>query len=141
MKILKKFLFFIIRVVFRGEGEEEAVLCTKDKTFIVKQAQISNSLLIVAPEDDKENGIEEDLDEEKLIVIDNISTYLELQPSIPKTEKLFFLLNKNPYSYDSESMDNGSKQVYYFIIFFCDYYYLIPINNYSFIFSSIQKKI
>lgn len=47
-----KFLFdtkmnFWNRVVFRGSREDKAVLCTDDKTFEVKEAETSNSLLLL----------------------------------------------------------------------------------------------
>lgn len=40
------FLFF--RVVFRGGNDDKVVLCTDNETFEVKEAETSNSLLIVS---------------------------------------------------------------------------------------------
>lgn len=40
-------IYFWNRVVFRGSREDKAVLCTDDKTFEVKEAETSNSLLLL----------------------------------------------------------------------------------------------
>ena len=36
-------------IEFKGEPDEEAVLCTKTKTFVVKRVETSNTLLLCAP--------------------------------------------------------------------------------------------
>lgn len=40
------YLFLPSRVVIRGDPNEEAVLCTEDKTFELRSADTSNALLI-----------------------------------------------------------------------------------------------
>jgi sister chromatid cohesion protein DCC1 len=35
------------RVVFKGEQNESAVLCTENKTYDVKEAETSNSILLL----------------------------------------------------------------------------------------------
>jgi len=39
--------FFICRLVFRGEPNDSAVLCTEDATYEVKDTETSNSLLVL----------------------------------------------------------------------------------------------
>lgn len=47
MSVFDTKICFCNRVVFRGAREDKAVLCTDDKTFEVKEAETSNSLLLI----------------------------------------------------------------------------------------------
>lgn len=53
--------WLIFRVVFRGGQSDKAVLCTEENTFEVKEAETSNSLLLL-PElklaEDCQNAVE-----------------------------------------------------------------------------------
>ena len=40
-------LIYARRLIFRGSDNEKAVLCSDDKTYEVKEAETSNSLLLV----------------------------------------------------------------------------------------------
>ena len=54
-------------IEFKGEPEEEAVLCTKNKTFVVKRVDTSNTLLLCAPPGKFDDGtIERDADGKKI---------------------------------------------------------------------------
>lgn len=51
MEMLLKWVLILLfdskyRIVFRGDANEHAVLCTEDSTFEIKEAETSNSLLI-----------------------------------------------------------------------------------------------
>lgn len=41
-------MFLVFRVVFRGGNDDKVVICTDNETFEVKEAETSNSLLIVS---------------------------------------------------------------------------------------------
>jgi len=100
------------RVWIRGEKEEEAAICTKNKTYVVRAADISNTLLLVGnresvPKDEGEQveNCPMDADEPEntqktlpLFIKDSISSYLELSLVPAKMDKVRFLLAKNPYS-------------------------------------------
>ena len=45
--LLTCYFLYCIRLVIRGDKDEMAVLCTKDKTYDIKEAEISNSMLII----------------------------------------------------------------------------------------------
>lgn len=47
--VLVSFFFFlyICSVVFKGDPSESAVLCTNTKTYDVKEAETSNSILLI----------------------------------------------------------------------------------------------
>ncbi|XP_061175784.1 sister chromatid cohesion protein DCC1-like [Saccostrea echinata] len=87
------------RVVIRGNSEDMAVLCTKTATFEMKEAEISNSMLIVPQLD-----IGQDLDDSgpQIIKVSKVTSvmnnYYELRPCKPKVSKLKKLLEENMYS-------------------------------------------
>lgn len=90
------------RVVVRGDRSEEAVLCTGNRTYEVKMADTSNTLLIVpdltVPSDpDFQCSDEGTVLHRSREVSACLSAYLELRPCPPKTSKLKQLLSQCPY--------------------------------------------
>ncbi|XP_062595817.1 sister chromatid cohesion protein DCC1-like [Saccostrea cucullata] len=87
------------RVVIRGNSEDMAVLCTKTATYEIKEAEISNSMLIVP-----QLHIGPDLDDSgpqrlKVSKVTSVmNNYYELRPCKPKVSKLKKLLEENMYS-------------------------------------------
>ncbi|XP_008185811.1 sister chromatid cohesion protein DCC1 [Acyrthosiphon pisum] len=83
-------------VVFKGDHKESAVLCTKTKTYDVKEAETSNSILLL-PEltfpDEEFNNME--LTSRKVVGI--FHTYLEVKPCKPRLTKLRHLLKNCSY--------------------------------------------
>jgi len=87
-------------VVIKGEPNEDAVLCTSDKTYLIRSAVVlSNSILVVTPSpvaasgtnNDQQNGSSGvDID---MAIRDTLHDVLELQPSAPKLTKLNGLMN------------------------------------------------
>ncbi|KAL5006003.1 hypothetical protein ScPMuIL_017161 [Solemya velum] len=86
-------------LVIRGDKDEMAVLCTNEKTYEVKEAEISNDLLITP-----EVLIGKDLDSEGdpcqtfSQVLSVLHTYYELRECKPRIHKLKSLLEENHYS-------------------------------------------
>ncbi|XP_025111078.1 sister chromatid cohesion protein DCC1-like isoform X1 [Pomacea canaliculata] len=87
------------RVVLRGDKDDTAVLCTKNKTFDLKEAELSNSMLLL------ENlSYGPDLPDEgpqeihHLQVSAVLHKYFELRIIKPRLQKLKHLLDENQYS-------------------------------------------
>lgn len=82
----------------KGDDEENAVLCTENKTYDLLECETSNSLLLV-----KGLQFNEDLKNETHRHISDVSTigvfykYLSPIPGKPKLKKLKHLLNKSAY--------------------------------------------
>ncbi|XP_034242645.1 sister chromatid cohesion protein DCC1 isoform X2 [Thrips palmi] len=103
-------------LVFRGDKNESAVMCTKNRTFDVKVAEISNALALV-PEilwggDTKSNSSHEERTLSNKCVAKIFYEYLEVRPCGPRLQKLRSLLDKGQYSgpeYESEVQDSGVK--------------------------------
>lgn len=86
-------------LVIRGEKNNSAIMCTDDKTFELKEAEMSNSLLVIP-----DCVFGSDISAEGcpklsgLKVVSSLQTYYEMRPVRPKLEKLKLLLEKNQYS-------------------------------------------
>lgn len=83
-------------IEFKGEPDEEAVLCTRDKTFVVKRVDTSNTLLLCAPPGALDDGtIERDERGRKIAKTHaQVSSHLDLTEIAPRLEKLKMLLEK-----------------------------------------------
>lgn len=101
-------------LAFRGDKNDSAVMCTKNKTFEVKTAEISNSLALV-PEilwsQDTNDSIEDrSLTEKNVVKV--FYEYLEVRPCGPRLQKLRSLLEKGQYSgpeYEDDIKESGVK--------------------------------
>lgn len=98
------------RLVFRGDEDAPAVICTSDRTFEVREADISNSLLLVpglllsseAGADRQEIRPSE--------VRQTFHSYLELRRCPPRLRKLLELLRQNPYRGPEHDHYNGDSE-------------------------------
>ena len=106
------------RVNIKGGRNDEAVLCTADKTFVLRLAESSNVMLL-APNtaqkrkhrSDEGNEAEADAtrEDEALEVKATVSAHFEIIRCAPKTGVLSALLSERPYlgAGDSESATLG----------------------------------
>lgn len=82
------------RLMLKGEGAENVVLCSRTKTYDVKLAETSNTLLLLPAESDcdKENGTT------TRSILGSCTSYYELKNAKPNTASLNTLLMKCPYA-------------------------------------------
>ena len=103
-------------IEFKGEPEEEAVLCTKNKTFVVKRVDTSNTLLLCAPPGKFDDGtIERDADGKKIAKTHaQVSSHLDLTEIAPRLEKLKMFLEKKfmitKSSVEEEELEEDGKE-------------------------------
>lgn len=102
-------------LVLRGGKDESAVLCTQNKTFDIKEAETSNSMLLLpgiswAQDSDIDT---EDRVLDKRQVLGVFYKYFELYPSKPKLKTLYQLLKEAPYR-GPELEDEVEGQLYTF---------------------------
>ncbi|KAK9511157.1 hypothetical protein O3M35_005770 [Rhynocoris fuscipes] len=87
------------RVMFKGEPNDSVVLCTKDKTYEVKEAETSNSLLLIPGmkfvEDVPATKSERQLEFKEIVGI--FHDYYEIKKIKPRLSRLRTLLNRKPY--------------------------------------------
>jgi hypothetical protein len=85
-------------------------LCTASKTFVAKEADVSNTMLLAVPQRLKQQQQDDDEDlmdvhsseeshkeEGRMLITDSFSSFLELTVISPKLEKILFLLSKTKY--------------------------------------------
>ncbi|XP_043696282.1 sister chromatid cohesion protein DCC1 [Telopea speciosissima] len=87
------------RVTFRGQPDEEAVICTSSKTYAVKFVGNSNTVFLIPPTNSSIlNG---NSDNEKETVVGSVLKVapgnMELVEVAPKLDKLKSLLKESPY--------------------------------------------
>ncbi|KAH7987045.1 hypothetical protein HPB52_024552 [Rhipicephalus sanguineus] len=89
------------RLVFRGEEDCPAVVCTGDRTFEVREADISNSLLLVPTlrlsSEVVGNAPDSTPEARPSQVLHTFHSYLELRQCFPRLKKLLELLRQTPY--------------------------------------------
>ncbi|XP_035133372.3 sister chromatid cohesion protein DCC1 isoform X2 [Callithrix jacchus] len=87
------------RLVIRGDKDEQAVLCSKDKTYDLKIADTSNMLLFIpgckTPDQLKKEEAHCNIIHTEIFGFSN--NYWELRRCRPKLKKLKKLLMENPY--------------------------------------------
>jgi sister chromatid cohesion protein DCC1 len=108
--------FFCCSVHIKGEPDEEAVLCTSQKTFAVKFVGSSNTMFIMAPdfsEDSQGCGGSEVKNSTGARALISFAApgYMELVETAPRLETLKMLLSRNKY--DQVSFERISR---YFVL-------------------------
>ncbi|XP_058790089.1 sister chromatid cohesion protein DCC1 [Phymastichus coffea] len=87
-------------ISFRGEPEEEAVLCTSNRTYEVKEAETSNTCLLVPKLKLKDEVFVEGLTEkivEEVEVVGAFKSYLEVRECSPRLSKLQLILEPSSF--------------------------------------------
>uniref|UniRef100_A0A8I5R6D5 Sister chromatid cohesion protein DCC1 n=1 Tax=Papio anubis TaxID=9555 RepID=A0A8I5R6D5_PAPAN len=105
---------FCYSLVIRGDKDEQAVLCSKDKTYDLKIADTSNMLLFIpgckTPDQLKKEDSHCNIIHTEIFGFSN--NYWELRRCRPKLKKLKKLLMENPYEgpdSQKEKDSNSSK--------------------------------
>lgn len=103
--VTQYYSFFFSRVTIRGQVDEDAVLCTQSKTYVMKFVGTSNSVFLVPPSDHSavsENSNDssgKDHNQQPIASVLKVAPgNLELVEIAPRLNKLKLLLSKNPYS-------------------------------------------
>ncbi|KAF8621562.1 hypothetical protein AX15_007590 [Amanita polypyramis BW_CC] len=84
----------------KGQPNEDAVLCTRERTYTIRSVVLSNTILVVSP---SENG------GTSLDIRDQVGDILELVPCVPRLHKLDLLLRGRTYDETHAGMDVDSQ--------------------------------
>ena len=87
------------RLTIKGQSNEDAVLCTADKTFSMRSIGLSNTVLVVTPVPDV---CASDFAEDALIIRDQLNEIIELVPAVPKLHKLAAVIRDRQYGEGQE---------------------------------------
>ncbi|XP_071509670.1 sister chromatid cohesion protein DCC1-like [Diadema antillarum] len=86
------------RLVIRGNKTDHAVLCTDGKTYDLKVAETSNTLLLLEDCFTKDGLPEGENRIHQKLVTGVMHSYLEVRPLRPRLKKLQMLLQENPFA-------------------------------------------
>ncbi|OZJ04854.1 hypothetical protein BZG36_02597 [Bifiguratus adelaidae] len=76
-------------VVIKGNPHDEAVMCTANATYAVREVQLSNSLLVC----DTDSAIQD-----RWLVTSTLTSHLEVSACPPRLERLQYILKQSQYS-------------------------------------------
>ncbi|KAG6821634.1 hypothetical protein H0H93_000143 [Arthromyces matolae] len=91
----------------KGQAADDAVLCTANKTYIVRSVTLSNSILVVTSPPDASSI---DFADDAVVIRDQITEILELTPAVPKLHTLSSLLRGKEYDGDQDDDDMYSGE-------------------------------
>jgi len=90
-------------LTIKGHPDEDAVLCTADKTYALRSVVLSNSILVAtAPSSCERHDV---------VIRDQLSEIVELTLSIPKLHKLSGMLKGMEYDETEEQSDGDERPV------------------------------
>jgi hypothetical protein len=84
-------------LTIKGGPEDNAVLCTSNKTYNIRSVTLSNSVLVVSPRPDVDDG-----GEDQVVIQDSLSELLELVPAVPKLYRMNVLLKGHEWEEGQE---------------------------------------
>ncbi|KAI7852430.1 sister chromatid cohesion protein Dcc1 [Circinella umbellata] len=90
-------------LVIKGLPEDEAVLCTHDQTFSLRQVNTSNSLLLARKELSNDSILH---------VIDDLSHTIEVIPCLARLTRIDDLLQPTKYAGEAVEHKNANKEQY-----------------------------
>ncbi len=92
-------------LMMKGVPEDDAVLCTSDKTYNIRSVALSNSVLVVSP------GPHIDGSEDQVVIQDSLNELLELVPAVPKLHRMNALLKEHEWEEGQEEEEDESFRV------------------------------
>jgi sister chromatid cohesion protein DCC1 len=89
-------------LAIKGGPEDDAVLCTSDRTYNIRSVALSNSVLVVSPCPDGE---------QQVVIQDGLNELLELVPAVPRLRRLNALLKEHQWEEGHEEEDEDFSTV------------------------------
>ncbi|KAF8482774.1 sister chromatid cohesion protein Dcc1 [Russula ochroleuca] len=95
-------------LMIKGGPEDDAVLCTSDKTYNIRSVTLSNSVLVVSPVPHIDGG------EDQVIIQDSLNELLELVPAVPKLHRMNVMLQEHEWEegYEEEDEDESLEGIF-----------------------------
>jgi sister chromatid cohesion protein DCC1 len=88
--------------VIKGGPEDDAVLCTSDKTYNIRSVILSNSVLLVSPSPRIDGS------ENQVVIQDSLNELLELVPAVPRLYRMNVLLKEHEWEEGHEEDEDES---------------------------------
>lgn len=98
-----------ISLTIKGKSEDDAVLCTRDRTWDLRAISVSNTFLIVTAQDSADASNDEDTTQ-SIYIQSELSQILEIVPAVAKVERLRALLRDSQYDERTEDDDSDEDE-------------------------------
>jgi len=101
-----------LRLTIKGDPEDDAVLCSAEKTYGMRSIGLSNTLLVVTPVPD---DFASQFADDAVVIRDQLKEIIELTPSVPKLHKLSRVRKDRQYdeSLEEDDEDDTVKRYTY----------------------------
>jgi sister chromatid cohesion protein DCC1 len=86
--------------MIKGGPEDDAVLCTLDRTYNIRSVTLSNSVLVVSPVPHIDGG------EDQVVIQDSLNELLELVPAVPKLHRMNVMLQEHEWEEGHEDEED-----------------------------------
>lgn len=100
------------RLAIKGGADNDAVLCTSDRTYNIRSVTLSNSVLVITPPPDADGN------SDRVVIQDSLSELLELVPTVPRLHRLNTLLKEHEWEEGHEEEDENFGAVGIFSLLF-----------------------
>lgn len=90
-----------LSLMIKGGPEDDAVLCTANKTYNIRSVTLSNAVLVVSPDVDGS--------EDQVVIQDSLNELLELVPTVPKLHRMNILLKEHVWEEGQEEEEDESS--------------------------------
>ncbi|KAI0000385.1 sister chromatid cohesion protein Dcc1 [Russula vinacea] len=87
-------------LMIKGGPEDDAVLCTSDRTYNIRSVTLSNSVLVVSPVPHIDGG------EDQVVIQDSLNELLELVPAVPKLHRMNVMLQEHEWEEGHEDEED-----------------------------------
>ncbi|KAI0305572.1 sister chromatid cohesion protein Dcc1 [Multifurca ochricompacta] len=90
-----------LNFAIKGGPDEDAVLCTSERTYNIRSVALSNSVLVMSPSPNPNRS------KDQVVIQDSLNELLELVPTIPKLHRFKALLKEYIWEEGQEEEDDN----------------------------------
>ncbi|KAH8994018.1 sister chromatid cohesion protein Dcc1 [Lactarius akahatsu] len=89
-----------LKLAIKGGTDDDAVLCTSERTYNIRSVVLSNSILVISPPDADGTG-------DQVVIQDSLNELLELVPTVPRLHRLNTLLKEHEWEEGHEEEEEN----------------------------------
>ncbi|KAH9056583.1 sister chromatid cohesion protein Dcc1 [Lactarius vividus] len=90
-----------LKLAIKGGVDDDAVLCTSERTYNIRSVVLSNSVLVISPPSDADGN------SDQVVIQDSLNELLELVPTVPRLHRLNTLLKEHVWEEGHEEEDEN----------------------------------
>ncbi|KAI9461279.1 sister chromatid cohesion protein Dcc1 [Lactarius psammicola] len=90
-----------LKLAIKGGADDDAVLCTSERTYNIRSVTLSNSVLVISPPPDADGN------SDQVVIQDSLGELLELVLTVPRLRRLDTLLKEHEWEEGHEEEDES----------------------------------